>query len=213
MHTPLIKKTMNTCYYSPLFYPRRNSLQRLQALCFSALLAITALAGSVPAAADARVLAGKWALNLEESDKVSISYDEGSGAGRSKVLQNISMTVMGLPLPSRTRTPSQSRMAPKNPTVLVSNLMQIEPAGEQIRVTYDEEKKEVLRKGHYRGRDTSWSKKKIRQRYKTPDRKVTKTWTMRSDGRLLVEVKINPPKDKSRTYRRVFDRVTPTTAE
>ena len=152
--------------------------------------------------------AGDWKLNLEESDKVSISYEKGSGAGRSKVLQNISMSVMGLPLPTRRRTPGQSRMAPKSPAVLLCNQMQIEPHKDRLALTYDADK-ETLRKGHYRGRDTKWSKKKIEQKYKTPDRKVTKTWTLRPDGRLLVEVKINPPKDKARTYRRVFDKATP----
>ncbi len=161
-----------------------------------------------PLAYSSSPFAGNWKLNLEESDKVSISYEEGSGAGRAKILQNISMTVMGLPLPTRTRTPSQSRMAPKNPDVLLCTYMRIDPADKKLKVTYDEEKSETLRKGHYRGRDSVWSKKKIEQKYKTPDRKVTKTWTLRDDGRLLVEVKINPPKDKSRTYSRVFDRVT-----
>ena len=33
--------------------------------------------------------------------------------------------------------------------------------------------KEVLRKGHYRGRDSKWSQKKIEQKYKTTERKVT----------------------------------------
>ena len=40
-----------------------------------------------------------------------------------------------------------------------------------------------------------------------PERTVTKTWTMRDDGRLLVAVKINPRNDSARTFKRVFDRV------
>ena len=152
--------------------------------------------------------AGDWKLNLEESDKVSVSYEKGSGAGRSKVLQNISITAMGLPLPTRTRIPRQSRMAPKSPAVLLCNQMHIEPHNDHLALTYDADK-ETLRKGHYRGRDTKWSKNKIEQKYKTPEHRVTKTWTLRADRRLLVEVKINPPKDKARTYRRVFDKATP----
>jgi hypothetical protein len=171
-------------------------------------LAISLLSLPAIVTANAGALAGHWKLNLEESDKVSVSYEKGSGAGRSKVLQNISMTVMGLPLPTRTRTFGQSHMAPKNPAVLLCNQMQIEPQADRIALTYDADK-ETLRKGHYRGRDSNWSKKKIEQKYKTPDRRVTKTWTLRADGRLLVEVKINPPKDKARTYRRVFDKATP----
>ena len=80
---------------------------------------------------------GKWQLNLSESDKVSISYEKGSGAGRAKILQNISMTVMGLPLPTRTRTPSQSSLAPKNPAVLVCNEMIIDVQGDRVQLVYD----------------------------------------------------------------------------
>lgn len=150
---------------------------------------------------------GRWQLNLEESDKVSVTYEEGSGAGRSKIFQNISMTVMGLPLPTRSKTPSQSSMMPKSPKVLLCNVMEIATDAKLIKLLFDDDGKETLRRGHYRGRDAKWSAKKIEEKYKTPDRKVTKTWTLRSDGRLRVDVKINPPKDKARTYSRVFDRV------
>ncbi|GIR64028.1 MAG: hypothetical protein CM15mP68_6940 [Pseudomonadota bacterium] len=47
-----------------------------------------------------------------------------------------------------------------------------------------------LRAGHYRGRDSKWSRKKIEQKYKTSERKVSKKWSVRKDGRLLVEVSI-----------------------
>ncbi len=165
------------------------------------------LLGSAASYAKDSPFAGSWQLNLEESDKVSESYEEGSGAGRAKIFQNINMTVMGLPLPRSTRTPSQSRMPPKNPSVLLCNQMDIEIDNKRVNLVYDSNDKESLRRGHYRGRNSTWSKKKIKQDYKTPEREVTKTWRIRKDGRLLVEVKINPPKDRSRTFRRVFDRV------
>ncbi|MEM7001564.1 MAG: hypothetical protein AAF529_12325 [Pseudomonadota bacterium] len=154
--------------------------------------------------------AGHWKVNLEETDKVTETFEEGSGAGRAKILQNSRISVSGLPMPTlRTRVPPMSGMSPKNPDVLLCTYMSVDvKSNKAIDLTYDGgTKKEKLRKGHYRGRDTVWSKKKIEQKYKTPDRKVTKTWTLRPDGRLLVAVKLNPPKDKSRTFKRVFDRV------
>ncbi len=153
---------------------------------------------------------GRWQLNLEESDKVAIKYKEGSGTGRRNVLGNASVSVGGLPVPGiSSRIPSQSSMAPKNPEVLLCTIMDINTAGKRLTLTYDDRDKEVLRKGDYRGRTSTWDKKRIRQSYKTPDRKVTKTWTLRKDGRLLVEVKLDPPGDRARKYRRVFDRVRP----
>lgn len=151
---------------------------------------------------------GTWKLNFEETDKVTIQYKDGSGTGRRNIFQNADVSIGGLPLPSLGGgVPPQSRMAAKDPEVLLCNSMAIDADGKKIKLAYDEDKKETLRSGSYRGRDTNWSKKKIQQKFKTPDRKVTKTWTVRPDGRLLVSVKINPKKDRAKTYNRVFDRV------
>jgi hypothetical protein len=152
-------------------------------------------------------LEGRWQLNLEESDKVAISYKDGSGTGRRNLMQGANVSLGGLPLPSMGRIPSQSSMAPKNPSVLMCNTMVIETSEQRLTLTYDADDKEVMRLGDYRGRSSQWGRKGIKQTYKTPDRKVTKTWSMREDGRLLVEVKLDPPRDRARIYRRVFDRV------
>lgn len=158
--------------------------------------------------ADDYVLDGQWQLNLPESDKVAIKYEEGSGTGRRNILQNGTISVNGLPLPTiRIRQGPASGLPAKNPEVLLCNLMQIDADGDRMTLTYDNDEKEKMRRGDYRGRTTKWDKKGLKQSYRTPERKVTKTWSMRDDGRLLVEVKINPRGDRARTYRRVFDRV------
>ncbi|NKC00519.1 MAG: hypothetical protein GKR90_18795 [Pseudomonadales bacterium] len=170
------------------------------------VLAIACFAGSAYGADFA--LEGRWQLNLEESDKIAVKYTKGSGTGRRNLIQSGTVSIGGLPLPSLGgRVPSQSRMAPKNPEVLLCNVMAIEADGNRLTLVYDDGEKEIMRKGDYRGRTSEWGKKGIRQNYKTPDRKVTKTWSIRKDGRLLVEVKLNPPKDRARTYKRVFDLV------
>lgn len=171
------------------------------------ITAILALVVACGVQAKPLPFAGAWKLNLPESEKVSETFEEGSGVGRKKFFDSVSVTVGGLPLPGRSRIGPKSSLAPKNPAVLVCTEMRIDVQGDRVMLLYDQGMEEVLHKGHYRGRDTKVSKRKIQQKYKTPDRKVTKTWSMRDDGRLLVEVKLNPPKDRSRTYRRVFDRV------
>lgn len=170
------------------------------------LIMIAMLAVGSAGAADFP-LEGHWQLNLEESDKVAVKYKDGSGTGRRNLLQGANVSLGGLPLPSMGRIPSQSSLAPKNPEVLLCNTMTIESSDQRLALIYDEDEKEVLRKGDYRGRNSNWGKNGIKQTYKTPDRKVTKTWSIRKDGRLLVEVKLDPPRDRARTYRRVFDRV------
>ena len=170
------------------------------------IVALTLSFFAVAAPANDFALEGRWQLNLEESDKIAVTYKEGSGTGRRNLLQRGTVSISGLPLPSLGgRIPSQSNLAPKNPAVLVCNVMAIETNGNRLTLIYDDSDREIMRKGDYRGRTSEWNDKGIRQSYKTPDRKVTKTWSMRKDGRLLVEVKLNPPKDRARTYKRVFD--------
>ena len=168
------------------------------------ILVITLLltAGFVQAASP---FDGRWAINYEETDKVAVRYKDGSGMGGNNFKPQI--TIMGMPLPGQSRPRGNSALAAKSPKVLRCTTMEIAVDGDRVDMDYDAEGKETLRKGHYRGRDTRMSKREIRQKYETHERKVTKTWTMRSDGRLFVSVKINPKGDKSRTYNRVFDRV------
>lgn len=148
---------------------------------------------------------GSWRINLDETDKVNVKFEEGSGMQGNGI--NTTVSVMGLPLPSRYRQSAMSSLPAKDPSVLVCTDMFIAISEKKVNLTYDEGEKESLTKGEYRGRVSKWSKKKIEQKYKTPERSVRKTWSLRDDGRLLVAVKINPRGDKARTYNRVFDRI------
>lgn len=167
------------------------------------LVLLTTLA--LPVIADSR-LAGNWQINLTETDKVTVEFKKGSGVKTSK-LRGISVSVMGLPLPSSYRQSAMSSLPPKDPQVLLCTTMSIDVTDKKINLKYDADGKESLIKGHYRGRDTKISKRKIEQKYKTPERSVTKTWRLRDDGRLLVSVKIKYRGDKAQVYNRVFDRV------
>ena len=148
---------------------------------------------------------GLWEINLEETDKVSVEFKEGGGLKGAGI--NTSVSVMGLPLPSRYRQTPMSQLAAKDPEVLVCTQMRIAVTDKRVQLDYDSNDQETLRKGEYRGRFSKWSKKRIEQKYKTPERSVRKTWALRDDGRLQVSVKINPRGDQARTYNRVFDRI------
>ncbi len=150
---------------------------------------------------------GHWRINLEETDKVAVKFKEGSGMKGGGLKPTVS--VMGLPLPSSYRQGPMSNLPAKDPQVLTCTNMSINVADKKVALEYDAADTETLVKGDYRGRTTKWSKKKIEQKYKTPERSVKKTWSMRDDGRLMVSVKINPRGDKARTYNRVFDRIQP----
>ena len=173
---------------------------------YAVLLLLTPLLAPWPALASSP-FDGLWEINLEETDKVSVEFKEGGGLKGAGI--NTSVSVMGLPLPSRYRQSPMSELAAKDPEVLLCTQMNIAVTDKRIQLKYDSDDSETLRKGEYRGRFSKWSKKRIEQRYKTPERSVRKTWTLRDDGRLLVAVKINPRGDQARTYNRVFDRIAP----
>lgn len=176
--------------------------QKILALPILAALFVTSIASAATSSLD-----GHWRINLEETDKVAVKFNEGSGVSGGNFKPNIS--VMGLPLPRSYRQSPMSNLAANDPKVLRCTDMQISVDKKNVAFTYDSADKEKLVKGEHRGRTSKWSKKKIEQKYKTPERSVRKTWTLRDDGRLLVSVKLNPRGDKARTYNRVFDRVTP----
>lgn len=149
--------------------------------------------------------AGRWVVNLEETQAVAVPFKKGSGLGGSNWRPNV--TVMGLPVPGTSKMPPMSGLAAKDPHVLRCAAMIITSLSDsKWKIEYPGIGEETLRRGHYRGRDTKFGRKKVQQKYKTPERKVTKTWSIRPDGRLLVEVKIKRVNDKTQTYRRVFDK-------
>ena len=182
-------------------------------LSFTSLLAICLHATTLQAAPNkSSPFEGSWIINHEETDKVQVKYKDGSGVQGDASRFKPKITVgMGLPMPQRFKQAPMSNLSPKDPEVLRCSTMTINHEDKKRKKTtllYDGVNKETLVSGHYRGRDTKKGKKKITQKYKTPDRKVTKTWSIRDDGRLFVSVKLNPTKDKARVYNRVFDRVT-----
>jgi len=175
---------------------------RLIALVTAVLL----LAWPPPAAAE-HPMAGTWRINLEETDKVSADFDEGSGI-QGRYQGRTTITVMGLPLPSRAKASPMSNLAARDPLVLTCTQMNLALKGnKEVILNYDNGERETLRHGEYRGRTTRISNHKLEQRYKTTERAVRKTWTLREDGRLLVAVRVKYQGDKARTYNRVFDRI------
>ena len=183
--------------------PHRRQLRRWILL---PLLTVVAPIWSDPGS----VFDGRWFVNAVESDLLREDLDE-----RTTLIRNpgrVSASVMGIPLPGggKASSRSHSQLSARDPAVLRSDIMRIEVGTKEVRLNFPglsgPEGSEVMVKGDFRGRKTSWSRNKIQQKYKTTERKVQKKWSIRADGRLLVEVEIKPKGGKKRTLRRVFDR-------
>ena len=157
------------------------------------------------------VYSGTWVLNQAETELLRDDLDEKTlkipTAGRAQI------SVMGIPLPGgggSTRS-GHSPLTAKQPEILRCKTMTISEGDNQIELFYPDldplEQREIVRAGHFRGRDSKWDRKRLQQKYKTSERRVSKKWSIRKDGRLLIEVAIKHKKAKKQTFRRVFDRV------
>ncbi len=165
------------------------------------------------AAKPAPVYTGTWVLNEAETELLRDDLDEKTikipTAGRTQI------SVMGIPLPGGGGGNARSGHSPltaKQPEILRSKTVTISEEQNRVELFYPDldplEQKETVRAGHYRGRDSKWNQRRLQQKYKTSERSVSKKWTVRKDGRLLVEVAIKHKKAKKQTFRRVFDRLT-----
>lgn len=156
---------------------------------------------------DGSALEGTWIINHDLTEEVQPEFKNSGlfdnlGGGRMQV------SVMGVPVPTSEAQPRASIGTPRDPDVLSCLEMILHDRGDTFLATYQEVGEEEFIKGNFRGREASWNRKSLRQFYKTTERKVTKTYEIRSDGRLLVTVTIKPNKDKKRVFKRVFERAT-----
>ena len=175
-------------------------LLRTASALFPVLMVIT-----VPAFAASSLLEGRWLINQELTSEVrpdDTDYDWFDG-----FVFNHSISVGGVPVPTGSSPTPTSNTEVKNPEVLQTHEMIIALIEDEALLTYVGVGKEQLRKGSYRGTRSKWSNKKLTSSYQSTSRKVTKTYEIRKDGRLLVTVKLNPKEGKTRVYKRVFDRV------
>ena len=174
------------------------------AACIAAFLA---LAVNQPALANTSALFGTWRLNNELTTDV-----QDTKTGPDLSMGNVSTTVSvgGIPLPTggRGKTPSEiSKLPSKDPAVLRCSQLSIEALANDLLLTYQGVGSETLRKGNVQGTKTTWSKRKLSTRYATTSRKVSRTFELQPDGRLLVTVKLDPNRAKAAVHKRIFDRV------
>ncbi len=148
---------------------------------------------------------GNWIINQEETEALREPYKDNSRKRGSRFKPQVS--VGGLPMPRSNSQRAMSRLTAQPPMVMRSTKMTIAFDGDQIKIQYPNIGQETLYKGEFRGRKTKWSAKQIKQTYKTTERRVTKTWSINKQGRLLVVVKIKPNESKQVITRLVFDSV------
>ncbi len=152
-------------------------------------------------------ITGTWVINHALTEEIAPDFDKGSlfdGLGGGQV----SVSVMGMPVPRNEPAQRTSIGSPRDPDVLACLEMILQENGGRMVATYQEVGEEEFIRGEFRGRTSNWTHKSLVQNYKTTERKVSKTYELRSDGRLLVTVVVKPKKDKKRVYKRVFERAT-----
>lgn len=172
------------------------------------VLVLTLLFTSLTLAAGREsAITGTWVINHALTEEIAPDFDKGSlfdGLGGGQV----SVSVMGMPVPRNEPAQRTSIGSPRDPDVLSCLEMILQEKGGRMVATYQEVGEEEFIRGEFRGRTSNWSHKSLVQNYKTTERKVSKTYEIRSDGRMLVTVVVKPKKDKKRVYKRVFERPT-----
>ena len=165
---------------------------------------------AIPVSAGDARFAGSWQLNATESDVLREDLDEHTGLINNP--GRLSGSIMGMPIPGgKPKNRSHSPLRAKDPAVLRVRFMEIDITSDSVQLTFPEltgfEASDSMVIGEFRGRKTSFSPYKIRQSYKTTERRVKKLFSIRPDGRLLVQVEIKPKGAKRRVLSRVFDRI------
>jgi hypothetical protein len=170
------------------------------------LVAGAVLAGTA-AAADG--LAGHWRLN--ESLTREVQPETKGSASTASGLPQPMIVVGGMPLPvpgTAAPRPGLGGASP-DPMVVRSTELTVTPVGDELALEFTGVGGDRLRRGNNQGVVSRWNERKLTTHYRTTTRKVSQTWEVRRDGRLLVTVKLNPDHGKTQTYKRVFDRVPP----
>ena len=176
----------------------------------AALAVLFACVVALPAAAGADAgLAGHWRLNEALTREVQ-PENKGSTSTSSGFPQPM-IVVGGMPLPVPGTAAPQPGLGGASPDPMVMRCAEltVAPAGEELALEFFGVGSDRLRRGNNQGVVSRWSERRLTTHYRTTTRKVSQTWEIRRDGRLLVTVKLNPDQGKTQTHKRVFDRVAP----
>jgi len=177
------------------------------AIAIVALLAALGPGGcaSLPSGELPGALYGRWLLNTELTREAQ-PEGKASGGGLGGVGRP-TVSVGGLPVPGTGGggTPAIAGNA-RDPGVLRCEQLEIEPVGEEVRLTYVGVDSEQLKAGDDQGRVTRWTRDSLYSVYETTQRRVSQDYELRDDGRLLVTVKVNPNQGPTITTKRVFER-------
>lgn len=150
---------------------------------------------------------GNWLLNNELTSEAQPEGKETHRFGGIGGSVRPSISVGGIPLPTGGGSQGEVSSAPtRDPKVLSCAELSIEHVGDDILLTYQGVGSESLTPGKVQGTRTRFSDRKLTSSYVTTTRKVSKTFELRSDDRLLVTVKLNPKQGSTVVHKRVFDR-------
>jgi hypothetical protein len=186
--------------------PARGARTRRAVAAASVALA---LALALPAAAAVGELAGRWRIN-DALTRAAQPESKGS-TSTSSGLPTPVIAVGGMPVPMPGSTEAQPGLGGASPDPMVMRCPEVTvtPAGDTLQLEFHGLGSDRLRRGNDQGVSSRWNQRKLTTSYRTTTRKVSQTWEVGRDDRLVVTVKLNPDHGKTQTHKRVFDRVEP----
>lgn len=178
------------------------SIRATTAFFVLALLTLTP-----PALGKPSKLEGHWVLNPALTAEAQPEQPPSSSRTDNLPRPHISVGGMPLPRPDGGGPPVPSGSA-ADPKVLRSNELTITAAADDLRLEFSGAagaSSETLVQGNQQGLVSRWNATRLTSRYETLSRKVSQTFEVRKDGRLLVTVRLDPNDGRAVVYKRVFD--------
>lgn len=171
------------------------------------VIIVLAFAFDVPSYAEGRpAFLGQWVLNAELSE--AEQPKKKSRSGGSGFRPNVSVGGIFLPVPG---SGGESGGAPiKTPDAVYAKSITVYQEDDGIVVDYNKLGQDKYVAGNVQGTKTRWSDRKLTSSFKTTSASVREQFEVKDDGRLYITIKVNPKSGSTRTFKRVFDRVTPT---
>ena len=180
-----------------------------RAACARVVVLALFLTLPMTAGAAAGLLAGHWRINdaaTREAEPVT-KNSTPSTSGFSRPV--VAVGGMPVPMPGSSEVQPGLGGASPEPMVMRCTELTITPAGDELRLEFQGVGSDRLRRGNDQGEVSRWNEHKLTTHYETTTRKVSQTWEVGDDGRLLVTVKLNPDQGRTETHMRIFDRIEP----
>ena len=150
----------------------------------------------------ANSLVGSWTLNKEETAKFAKSLKT---VGNRGLISGVSVGVGGVLVPTQRSAITPTRTL-QPPIILDCEEAQISKVGEKVFLTCNEVDKRRFDIGKFHGRVTTWSDRRLKERYSSTSRTVEHRFHLKKPDLMEVKLFLKPKGARRMSYTLIYDR-------